>query len=298
MPLPSGEAPASSRQCDARFALSSGVVVHNWRCESPRATIILQHGFREYAERYVSSYSQLVPALNAKGCQVWAMDLWGHGSSPGNRAMVHVEKAVQDHIELRRRAVAQALPLFVMGHSLGGLITAASTACDGSDLQGTVLFSPALPQPMAALAEGAIGFIASITPAMHVPTPARPPEMLSHDPTLVSQAESDPMILKTKVPFLLAATALRASRAMWARLSEWRVPTLVLHGTEDVHADWTVSKRLVDNIASTDKTLHLVDGGYHELLNDQGADEVLQLVLAWIEERALVGAYGILVQMR
>jgi alpha-beta hydrolase superfamily lysophospholipase len=33
------------------------------------------------------------------------------------------------------------------------------------------------------------------------------------------------------------------------------------------------------------KTLHLVEGGYHELLDDLPADQVLDFILTWIDDR-------------
>jgi alpha-beta hydrolase superfamily lysophospholipase len=42
---------------------------------------------------------------------------------------------------------------------------------------------------------------------------------------------------------------------------------------------------LFDSVASEDKTLHLVEGGYHELLNDAERDESLKALLTWLERR-------------
>ncbi|RSM07023.1 hypothetical protein CEP52_005406 [Fusarium oligoseptatum] len=117
-----------STQHHDQFVLTSGASAHKWQCDSPRAILILQHGFGEYAERYVVSHSQLIPKLNTARFEVWALDLWGHGTSPGDRGIVDVEMAVKDHLEMRRRADARGLPVFLFGHSLGGLITAASVA--------------------------------------------------------------------------------------------------------------------------------------------------------------------------
>ncbi|CVK94630.1 uncharacterized protein FMAN_03652 [Fusarium mangiferae] len=143
------------------FDLPSGVFVHRWLCDSSRAIVILQHGFAEYAERYVWSHAKLIPVLNAQGFEVWAMDLWGHGRSPGNRGVVDVQKAVDDHIQIRHRAATLGLHVFLFGHSLGGLITAASAARDASPPNdGVVLSSPALPAAMIAPGERALGLLA------------------------------------------------------------------------------------------------------------------------------------------
>jgi alpha-beta hydrolase superfamily lysophospholipase len=77
-------------------------------------------------------------------------------------------------------------------------------------------------------------------------------------------------------------TALRVAHDSWDLYPSWRLPTLLLHGTADTVTDPAGSRAFYDTIASKDKTLHLVEGGYHELLNDTGRDETLQVLLNWL----------------
>lgn len=134
-----------SAQNRRQFVLSSGASAHKWQCDSPRAILTLQHGFGEYAERYVVSHSQLIPKLNSARFEVQAPDLWGHGTSPGDRSIVDVEMAVKDHLQMRSRAHSRGLPVFFFGHSLGGLIIAASVAENSlHHTNGVILSSPAL----------------------------------------------------------------------------------------------------------------------------------------------------------
>ncbi|KAF4460431.1 acylglycerol lipase [Fusarium albosuccineum] len=241
------------------FNLSPGVVAHKWQCESPSAIVILQHGFGEYAERFVRSYSGLIPNLNRKGFEVWALDLRGHGRSPGERGSVDVELAVQDCLELRQQALMRKLPVFLFGHSLGGFITAASTVKNPDGIAGVILSSPALPDTMSLPGELAIGLLARMMPSVQIPKPRSPLEWRYRDTEQV--------------------------RAMWARLDEWDAPILVIHGTGDVSADFRQSERFVQQIKAEDKTLHLVEGGYHELLNDEKAKETLDIIIDWLQKR-------------
>lgn len=75
------------------------------------------------------------------------------------------------------------------------------------------------------------------------------------------------------------------SHANRPRYSAWQAPTLAVHGTADTFTDPEGSRRAIAAIASKDATLHLVEGGHHELLNDTARDETLQVVLAWLERR-------------
>jgi alpha-beta hydrolase superfamily lysophospholipase len=87
------------------------------------------------------------------------------------------------------------------------------------------------------------------------------------------------------MPARLAASILFTSRDNWARYPAWQIPTLVLHGTADTFTEPDGSRRFVEAISSPDRTLHVVEGGYHELLNDLGAEETLGVVLGWLERR-------------
>ena len=119
-----------------------GLAGYAWRTPGAHANLLLTHGFAEYAERYVAHYHSLVPKLNALGFDVYGWDMAGHGRSPGARGVADLRKAVADH--RAARAKLNDKPLFVFGHSLGGLVTAASVAEDQDGVAGVVLSAPAL----------------------------------------------------------------------------------------------------------------------------------------------------------
>lgn len=262
--------------------LPSGTTVHTWRIPSPRAIIVLQHGFGEYAERYVDGYHNLVRRVNELGFEVRALDMWGHGQSPGVRGVTHVQKAVNDHVKVREEAVKEGLPIFLFGHSLGGLVTAGSVVASPGNIKGVVLTSPALPEPLPSLGQSAIGAAAAWMPTVSIPKPRMPITDLSRLPEQQRIAEVDPWLLKRQVPFLIAATALQTVQTISKGYDKWVVPTLVLHGTADTYCDPKGSAILVNGIASGDKTLRLFEGGFHELLNDVEGDEALKLILEWL----------------
>lgn len=215
-----------------RHVLESGTVVHHWRPERPVGTVVLQHGFGEYAERYVEQYAHLVSRLLDAGLEAWALDLWGHGRSPGRRGVASVRLAVLDHLAVRRLAAASGLPVLLVGHSLGGLVTAASAARDGSGLAGVVLLAPALERPAPPVVRRVLGAVAAVAPTLPIPRRRRPVSELSTDPTVGRRARADQRMHGGQVSVLLAATALDEASFLWAALPAWRVPTLAVHGTD------------------------------------------------------------------
>ena len=249
--------------------------------------LLLQHGFGEYARRYVERHGALIPRLLRLGVSVHAFDLRGHGHSPGRRALTDVDRCVTDHLAARRRLAGQPLPVLLMGHSLGGIVTATSVVRDASHVSGVILSSPALLVSANPLTRLFGRVVSTVAPAL--PVKRLPPSGISRIPEQVEAFVADPLIYHGGMPARLAASILFTSRDNWARYATWQAATLVLHGTADTFTEVEGSRRFVDVIASPDRTLHVVEGGYHELLNDLGAEETMSVVLRWVERRLPAG---------
>jgi len=269
--------------------LPSGTTFHIWTPTStPIATIILQHGYAEYSFRYLTSHSSLITHLLAASYTIYALDLHGHGTSPGHpRAVVHVGKAVADHLDLRRYAVEQGncRPVVLFGHSLGGLITAGSVVNNDENIAGVILTSPAFPGPFPPFARVAVGVLARTIPKTSIPGRAVPISSLTRRAVEIEKYLSDPLYSKKSICFLTAATAVDVADSVRAKMADWTVATLVVHGDEDAYCDWRGSERFVDGIGSGEKVFEVVEGGRHELLNDECGEEVLERVLGWIGGR-------------
>lgn len=261
----------------------TGLAGHCWRAANPRACLLLQHGLGEYAERYAIHYGQLVQRLVAAGLTVYALDLKGHGRSPGARAAVDVRAAVQDHLRARQTLRQQGLPVILFGHSLGGLVTAGSVARDPANVLGVILSSPALLLKNNALGRFMALGLARLLPGL--PTVRLKPDQLCQRADIIAQVAHDPLMDHGRVRALSGATMLAVSHEAWRHYPGWRLPTLVMHGTRDTYTDPAGSRRFYELIPAADKTLRLVKGGYHELLNDRDGADILQLVMDWLDKR-------------
>ena len=267
--------------------LSNGSTVHIWRPRKApaRASVVLQHGFCEYAERYVDAHHSFIRQLNAAGHTVYALDMWGHGRSPGIRGVTHIGKAVQDHVELRTLAGREGLPVVLFGHSLGGLVTAGSATADTSNIRGVIMTGPALPELLPSFARATIGVLAKSMPKVSVPLPGAGLDGLTRDQDEIKRFTTDPLVPQRQIPFLIAATALDTMQQVNNGLKNWTVPTLVIHGTADTYTEWKGSQRFASGISSMDKSFRKYEDGRHELLHDPPcADEVLSEIMDWIEK--------------
>lgn len=263
--------------------IGTGVRGYAWEADDPRAVLLLQHGFAEYAERYVRHYSGLVPSLLNIGVSVYAFDLDGHGHSPGPRGMTDVEQGVSHHLVARRLLSTQPLPVFLFGHSLGGIITATSVVRDAGHISGVILSSAPLLVRAGPLTRLYARVVAAAMPTF--PATTLDPRGISRIAAELEAAASDSMMYHGKMSARLGASVLFTSRDNWKHYARWRAPTLAIHGSADTFTAVDGSRRFVSAIASPDKTIHIVDGGYHELLNDTGREETRGVVLRWLEER-------------
>lgn len=260
------------------------VVGYRWSPPRPRARVLLQHGYGEHAERFVTRYSRLIPTLVGAGFEVHAFDLPGHGRSAGRRGTVDVLAAAEIH-RSAKSALLGDTPLLLFGHSLGGLITAHTMTVDPPGVSGVVLTSAALPlntrRPLRVLS----GVLSGIAPHARAPLPSAPASALARPPENAALIAADPLMYRGKLTNLTAHSALRTAAAVWRGTPPWTAPTLIMHGTADRSTDPRGSERLSRRLSGGDRELVLVPGGRHELLNDVDGLQVRDRIVLWLGDR-------------
>ncbi|MDR8926498.1 Monoacylglycerol lipase [Burkholderia multivorans] len=256
------------------------------RAAPPRATVALLHGLAEHAGRY----APLAARLNAAGIDLLAIDLRGHGRSPGKRAWVaRFDEYLDDADALVDEAARAPTPLFLMGHSMGGAIAALyaierapARACT---LAGLVLSSPALapgrdvPRRMLALSR-LISRVWPTFPAIRIDA-----ALLSRDADVVAANRADPLVHHGPVPARTGAEILDAMARIERGRSALRVPVLVYHGTADKLTEPDGSRTFGARVGSADRTLTLYEGGFHETMNDIERERVIDALIGWIDAR-------------
>jgi alpha-beta hydrolase superfamily lysophospholipase len=264
--------------------IGTGVAGFVWDSQTPKANLLLQHGLGEYSERYVWQYNQLIPKLVAKGFNVYAVDLPGHGESIGERGLVDLNDALMHHLAART-AIAGDLPTVLFGHSLGGLVTAASLVANPTGVVAAVLSSSAMQSPSKAWERILSKVVTAINPSGDMPLPRPGEEALTRDLELLKLIAADDRMYHGKARNLVAKTVLELSDFVWSKIDSWQTPTLIIHGDKDLSTNHLQSIALMEAIPAKDKTLKIYPGGFHELLNDLEKDKVEADVFDWLEAR-------------
>jgi acylglycerol lipase len=276
---------------EASFTGSRGVRIA-WRSwlppGPPRALVVVVHGAGEHSGRY----EHVAAALVSAGYGVSALDHRGHGRSEGTRALIErVDHAVADVDQLVGLAL-DANPgaqVFVLGHSMGGLIAlryalAHQDRLAGLILSGTLAAIEDVPAALRMLGR----LLSTLAPA--TPLIAIDPELVSRDPAVVAAYRSDPLVHHGKLPARTAAEIADAVERLASTVGDIHLPTLVLYGTADGLCPPAGSVMLGERIGSSDITVKAYDGLFHEILNEPERAAVLDDVLAWLDARVGAGA--------
>jgi alpha-beta hydrolase superfamily lysophospholipase len=258
---------------------------------APSAVIAVVHGYGDHGGRY----TWLGEDMAARGYSVYAYDLRGHGLSSGRRGQVgrfddYLDDTAVFLDEVRRQQ--PGAPLFLLGHSLGGLICARFAEERAPDVTGLILSSPflqlaeAVPPSRVAAAK----LMAKVWPSRDIGNTVRAAQ-LSHDQGVVDTYVTDPLVHHV-APARWAAALLTAQDAAMAGASRISLPLLVLYGTEDQVVDVAFIEALYGRVSSQDKTIERYPGYYHECFNETGREQVYQDLAAWLVARlpALAGA--------
>lgn len=259
---------------EGRFAEGGRLYYRVWAPEDPRAQVVLSHGYAEHSGRY----AHLAAALGGAGFTVWALDHRGHGHSAGDRANIEsVWAAVADldlFVDLVRSSTPDG-PLFLLGHSMGGLIAAAYAEAHQERLSGLALSGALLHVSPEVVALAELEEIPDLALA----------DAISSDPAVVQAYKEDPLVYLGPPPrgFLRVAGQVEEVRG---RLGELNLPILVMHGSGDLLVSPQALRDVVGAVASHDLTAVLWSGLWHEIFNEPGQKDVIAFLVRWLGQRA------------
>lgn len=271
------------------FAAKDGVQLQYriHRGQQARFGVLVVHGFAEHGNRYGHVVDALVPA----GAAVLTYDQRGHGQSGGKRVFVSRFSEYTDDlalvVEFARKKLPQ--PLFVLGHSMGGLIALLFARTAPAGVAGYVISNPALANKVAVPAwkEALAKVASSLAPGLSIPS-GIPPTGISRDASEVAEYDADPLCNKNATArwyteFVAAQGELLANPEPLQNR-----PILLLVGDSDPIIDAQVAISLPAKIGGDALELKVYPGLLHEIFNEIAADrdQVLADAVAWLQQRA------------
>jgi alpha-beta hydrolase superfamily lysophospholipase len=247
-----------------------------------RAVVVIVHGFNSHSGQYLWVAEQLV----ASDLAVYALDQRGRGKSEGERFYVEkftdYEADVATFVKLAK-AREPGLPVFVLGHSAGGVVSCLYALDHQSEIAGLICESFAFRVPAPDVALALLKGLSSIAPHLHVLKLKN--QDFSRDPKVVEAMNNDPLIADETQPTQTVAEMVRADERLAKEFGQIKLPVFILHGTHDKATKPSGSQTFYEAAGSHDKTLKLYEGHFHDLLNDMGKELVIADIKAWITAR-------------
>jgi alpha-beta hydrolase superfamily lysophospholipase len=215
---------------------------------------------------------------------IYSFDLRGHGHSPGLRGYINrwseLREDMAAFIELVHRE-QPASPVFVLGHSIGGVIVLDYCLRNPGGISGVICSAPVI---------GEIGISAFLLMLARVLDRVWPTlslstgldiSKLSRDPAVEREARADPLYHSRGTP-RLGMEIERTVEWVHAHAGEISLPLLIVHGTDDVLSPIGGSRKFIRKVTYPDARLQEYEGGFHELCHDIIKEQVLADIESWL----------------
>ena len=255
----------------------------SWTADRSVTDLVLIHGVGEHSARYQWTAEK----LNEKGINVHSFDLRGHGQSEGERAYISsFEEFTQDVHSFISNILLKNETFFLLGHSMGGLIVAKYLSDHPeSKCKGVILSAPALKvgDDISPLLVTMSSIMSRLFPRLK--TTRLDSNFISRDPKVVEAYNNDPLIYHDGIKARMGAEMIRTMTGLRNSYPAFTFPLLIMHGSGDKLTDLQGSRWMVDEVSSYDKTLEVLPGFYHEILNEPEKEAVIQKIIKWILDR-------------
>ena len=251
---------------------------------SVKAILLVIHGLGEYCGRFTNHVNYFVPL----GYAIYGLDHFGHGMSDGEREVVESFDDYTEPLTVYCQMIKDwhpDVPVFIFGHSMGGLITCSYLIDHQTDFKGAILSAPAIKvsdsiSPVAIIMSR---ILSRITPKAGVLS--LNPTAISRDPDVVDSYIKDPLVFHGRTPARLAAEILKAMMRVSVEMEKIMLPLIIVQGSEDKLVDPQGAQLLYSKAHSRDKTIKVYDGLYHEIHNEPERSIMFKDVEDWLSAR-------------
>jgi alpha-beta hydrolase superfamily lysophospholipase len=248
-----------------------------------KAVLLVVHGLAEHCGRYANLVNRFVPI----GYGVYTFDLPGHGKSYGKRVYVNRFEDFTQTLAVflnKVRSLHNEAPLFLVGHSMGSLVSAVFLTQHQKNFAGAILSGSGVvkvPDHISSATLFAGKVFSVLMPKIGLI--GLDVNGVSRDPSVVRAYVEDPLVHTGKTTARLAAEILRTMQCIPEIAAQITLPIMLLQGGADRLVDPEGARMLFETVQSSDKTIKIYEGLYHEIFNEPERDQVLGDVEEWLE---------------
>lgn len=283
----------SSVACEAQLIRLRGETrfAHHWMPSNsnPWAMVTIVHGFGDHGGRFVG----MGTSLAAMGLSVVAVDLVGHGRSPGRRGCIHSYDQLLDEVEASVEYTCEhhgRIPHFLFGQSMGGNLVL-NLALRRPDfchsLYGIIAGSPMLRasvMPKDRVMEAG-RWLAKHIPNWRIKAPVQVSK-LSQDRRAQDAYLRDRYVHRA-MSLRLAASLIDSGQWALENASQLRIPTLITHGADDTLTCPIASQDFVSTAGNIAK-IKLWAGCRHDLHDDLQRERFFAYLNDWMKRQCVV----------
>ncbi len=266
---------------------NTNIYYQGWLPEGDiNAVLLVVHGLGEHSGRYMNIVGHFVPL----GYAVYGLDHIGHGKSDGTREFVESFDDFTAPLIIFYKMVVEwqpGIPIFLLGHSLGGLIASYYLLEHQDKFKGAIISAPTVEigDSVTQLTITMAKVLSKIAPKAGVMS--LDATTISKDPEVVAAYISDPLVFHGKTTARLGAELLSAMMRSSAEAGTITLPVIIVQGAEDALVEPHGAQMLYDTIGSEDKTLKIYEGLWHEVFNEPERAIVLKDVEDWLSSHTI-----------
>ena len=247
--------------------------VREWPNETAGWIALLCHGYGEHIARY----DHVADALRQAGAAVIGLDHEGHGRSEGERALIKdFERVVEDlhEVAVKISQTYPAVPMVLIGHSMGGMIAGRYAQHHGAELSALVLSGPMFG------AREALKQLMAMDPIPEIPLD---PNILSRDPSVGAAYAEDPLVWHGAFHRRTLEAMTTTMAAVEAGPSLGELPLLWIHGESDMLVPVDGTRPMIEHLRGTVYEEKIYPGAMHEVFNETNKEEVIGDVIRFLK---------------
>lgn len=259
-----------------------------WEPASPLGMLLFIHGAGEHS----GQYSHIGMESSHRNIAFIAPDLRGFGKSEGKRGYIRQFKDYLDDLDelvIQLKIQFSELPIFLFGHSLGGLVAIRYAQQFFNKVSGVILSSPALGirLKLPYFIKKSIDLVSLLAPALSVElvkwneSLRKLKWLQSRLPEWTSELLKDPLATIRYTPRWFAELLHNGTKAL-SEVNQFHSPILCLYDRHDPIVNSDLIEQFIGSIASADKECSVFAKGKHQFLHDS---DVLRHIFQWLDAR-------------